>query len=405
MLNEDNKLFKKSQNIKRNGKMLSEDAIYRQLQQEIDQRTAIDFPAAESGADIRFLKHIFTPEEAQIAVHLSALPEPTKRIKKRVEKNGITISLEELEKILEDLYHKGAIMRNDQLFNNPKKKKYALIQFAVGLYEFQLDKLTKEVAKDAEDYIHEEMYKVFNKDGTGQIRTIPVEKALMPERNVSNYENIRAILNKKKGTIAVADCVCKQSLDLLEEPCKLGEIRNCCVMFDNIADIYLQEYPSAREVSKDEFFDLLNKWQKVGYVLQPENCNNPKFMCVCCGCCCGVLTGLKQFPKPAEVAISNYYAQVNPELCNGCETCLKRCQMNAIKMVDEKSTVDLDRCIGCGVCVPTCGMKAISLVRKEDASKPLAKGHFGMYVKIFMKKRGMLGALKMILKHLIGKKA
>jgi electron transport complex protein RnfB len=384
--------------------MISEDQIYRQLQQEIDKRTAIDFPKAESGADIRFLKHIFTPEEAKIAVHLSALPETPKRIHKRLKNYDIAISLEELENLLEGLFKKGAIMRNDQLFANSKNKKYALIQFAVGLYEFQLDKLNKEVAKDAEDYIHEELYKVFNKKGTGQIRTIPVEKALMPERYVGNYENIRQTINKKKGKISVMDCVCKQSLDLLEEPCKLGEIRNCCVTFDNLAELSLEGFPSAREVSKEELFELLEKWQKVGYVLQPENCIDPKFLCVCCGCCCGVLTGLKKFPKPAEVAITNYYAQVNPELCNGCETCLKRCQMDAIKMVNEKSTVDLDRCIGCGVCVPTCGMKAISLVRKDDASKPLAKSHFGMYVKIFMKKRGMFGAFKMILKHGFRKK-
>ena len=384
--------------------MLSEDQVFRQLQQEINDRTAIDFPEAESGSDIRFLKHIFTPEEANIAKHLSALLETPKRIKARLEKNGIMLSLEDLKEKLENLYHRGAIMRNDQLIRKSKKKRYGLIQFAVGIYEFQLDKLTKEVAKDAEDYIHEEMYKVFNKDGIGQIRTIPVEKALMPDRNVSDYDSIRSLLNKKKGTIAVADCVCKQSLDLLEEPCKLGDIRNCCVMFDNVADIYLQEYPSAREVTKDEFSNLLRQWQKVGYVLQPENCNDPKFMCVCCGCCCGVLTGLKQWPKPAEIVISNYFAQSNPELCNGCETCLQRCQMDAIAMVDGKSTVNLDRCIGCGACIPNCGIKAMTLVRKDNATKPLAKSHFGMYVKIFMKKRGMFGALKMILKYAFGKK-
>jgi hypothetical protein len=60
--------------------MISEDLIYRQLQQEIDKRTALDFPPAESGVDIRILKHLFTPEDAKIAVHISALPESAKRI-------------------------------------------------------------------------------------------------------------------------------------------------------------------------------------------------------------------------------------------------------------------------------------------------------------------------------------
>ncbi len=384
--------------------MISEDKVYRQLQQEIDERTAIDFPPAESGVDIKFLKHVFTPEEAKIAFHLSALPETPKKIHKRLKKNGIIIKLIELEELLELLFKKGAIMSNIQLFSKIKKMKYALVQFAVGIYEFQLDKQTKEFAQVAEDYIHEEIYKVFNKNGGAQIRTIPIEKALIPEKSIGVYENIMEIVKRKKGKIAVMDCVCKQSLDLLENPCKMGEIRNCCITFDHLATVHVQEYPSAREVSKEEFIELLKKWQKKGYVLQPENCEDPKFMCVCCGCCCGVLTGLKMFPKPAEEATSNYYAHSNSELCNGCETCLRRCQMEAIVMKDGKSVVDLDRCIGCGVCVPTCGMKAMHLTRKKGAKKPLAKSHIGMYVKIFMRTRGMFGALKMVVKHVLGKK-
>jgi Fe-S-cluster-containing hydrogenase component 2 len=315
------------------------------------------------------------------------------------------ISLENLEKMLDNFVERGLIVSSKFLFPKTKKKKYMLIQFAVGFYEFQLDKQTKEFARDAEDYIHEEFYKHFNKPPIpGQIRTIPIEKSLTPERHIGTYENIREIINKKKGLIAVADCVCKQSLDLLEEPCKLGDIRNCCLMFDGNAERYLQYFPSAREISKDELFELLKKFQKAGLVLQPANCEDPQFMCVCCGCCCGILTGLKIFPDPANHAISNHFAQSNPELCNGCETCLRRCQMDAIVMVNEKSTVNLDRCIGCGVCVPTCGMKAMSLKRKDKITKPPAKGQFGMYLRIMMKKRGLWSSLKMLTKYVIGKK-
>jgi len=50
---------------------ISEDSdIYRKLQKHLDQMP-IGFPRAESGSDIRLLKHLFTLEEAKIAIFLN----------------------------------------------------------------------------------------------------------------------------------------------------------------------------------------------------------------------------------------------------------------------------------------------------------------------------------------------
>jgi Fe-S-cluster-containing hydrogenase component 2 len=67
---------------------------------------------------------------------------------------------------------------------------------------------------------------------------------------------------------------------------------------------------------------------------------------------------------------SNYYAQVNAELCQGCETCVGRCPMEATRMDDGVSSVDLARCIGCGLCIPTCPENALSLAKKEQQFVP-----------------------------------
>jgi hypothetical protein len=53
--------------------------IYRDLQKRLD-RLPSGFPAMESGVEIRLLKHLFTPEEADMAAQLSMKPEPLKRI-------------------------------------------------------------------------------------------------------------------------------------------------------------------------------------------------------------------------------------------------------------------------------------------------------------------------------------
>jgi len=47
--------------------------IYRQLQRSLDEMP-VGFPASSSGVEIRILKRLFTPEEAGLAVALSALP-------------------------------------------------------------------------------------------------------------------------------------------------------------------------------------------------------------------------------------------------------------------------------------------------------------------------------------------
>ncbi|MFX0069651.1 MAG: 4Fe-4S ferredoxin, partial [Candidatus Hermodarchaeota archaeon] len=81
--------------------------VYRKLQQHLD-KLPIGYPSTESGVEIRILKHLFTPEEAKIAVNLRLIPEPLRKIYRRVKKTGI--SLEELEKHLDSMFRKGAIV-------------------------------------------------------------------------------------------------------------------------------------------------------------------------------------------------------------------------------------------------------------------------------------------------------
>ena len=38
----------------------------------------------------------------------------------------------------------------------------------------------------------------------------------------------------------------------------------------------------------------------------------------------------------------------------------------AIEIIEEKATINLDRCIGCGLCVTTCSAGALKLVKKPD---------------------------------------
>jgi hypothetical protein len=79
--------------------------IYRELQQHIDKSMPVGFPATESGAELRILKHLFSPEDARLALNLGPLPETLDEIYQRVKEIGMTI--EELEEKLDSLVMKS----------------------------------------------------------------------------------------------------------------------------------------------------------------------------------------------------------------------------------------------------------------------------------------------------------
>src|SRR5664279_4449644 len=83
------------------------DTLYRKLQQHLD-RMPVGFPATESGVEIRILRQLFTPEEAELALEASAIPEPAATIHRRVKGE---MTLDEVSGRLEEMADKGLILR------------------------------------------------------------------------------------------------------------------------------------------------------------------------------------------------------------------------------------------------------------------------------------------------------
>jgi hypothetical protein len=90
-----------------------------------------------------------------------------------VQKSGITITPKELEEMLDKLVNKGAIMGGRLFESKGKGKQYSLAQLAVGMFEFQAGRLTKDYVHDYEQYNREQFHKDFTGTKTLQIRTIP----------------------------------------------------------------------------------------------------------------------------------------------------------------------------------------------------------------------------------------
>jgi ferredoxin len=111
----------------------------------------------------------------------------------------------------------------------------------------------------------------------------------------------------------------------------------------------------------------------------------------------------KTYSKPVELFSANYYAEVDLNRCNGCGSCQKRCQMEALVIKEGKTHVNLDRCIGCGLCVTKCPNEAIELREKHQLIIP-PEDQQSLYTKIMIRKLGPVKALKAGIKIKLGLK-
>jgi electron transport complex protein RnfB len=377
--------------------MTVKEDVYFKLRKQLD-KMPISFPATESGVELRILKHLFTPEEAQIALHLNIIHEPIEKIFQRVKKANLSISEKELKNSLERLAEKGAIA--SRIKNG--KKSYSYLQFAIGMFEYQVDRMSQEFFQDCEEYLHMGFDNEFYKTKIPQLRPIPVSKSIPSNRPIAIYDDIRAIIQRTEGEFGVMNCICRQGKDLIGQSCQVTELRETCILFPNPTS-YFRRFNICRPLTKDEVLLKLDQAEEAGLVIQPGNTQNPNFICCCCGDCCGVLTMAKKYSKPSELFSSNYYAEIDPNKCNGCGSCLKRCQMEALVIKEGKMKVNLDRCIGCGLCVSKCPNEAIILKEKSQLTIP-PEDQQSLYTKIMIKKLGPIKTLKAGIKMKLGLK-
>ena len=370
--------------------------IYRQLQRHLDQ-SPVPFPETESGVEISLLKKLFDETEAKIALKLSAVPEPMDRISGRFKEGEF--SKEMLREKLEGLYHKGAIMA---LTDEKKGRLYSKLPLAVGIFEFQVNRITRELAEDFFTYEDEGFAEAFIGIRTKQMRTIPVNMDIKPEFLIGSYDNARAIIEGSPGPFGVMNCICRQAREKMGQKCQQTDILETCFTLGDSAT-YMKELGVAREISREEIIELIARAEGEGMVLQPANAKSPEFICCCCGCCCGVLTAAKKFPAPAEFVHSNFYAGIDPEKCTACGECMEICQLEALISVNNHTEVLRSHCIGCGNCVNVCANEAITLLKKEKETVP-PKDKDEMYRKMVMERFGVFGALKFMGKAVLGKK-
>jgi ferredoxin len=198
------------------------------------------------------------------------------------------------------------------------------------------------------------------------------------------------------------NCICQQGKDLVGKPCRQTNDREHCLTIGMAAESMVGR-GTARFITKDETLAFLDRADREGLVVEPQNTRDPIFICCCCGCCCGVLTTAKKLPNPASFFATNYRAAVDARSCDGCLVCETRCQMDAIACEDGAAAVKLERCIGCGLCVSACPTGALTLVLKPGARVP-PKDMGRLYGRMYRERFGTLAVVELIGKRLVGAK-
>jgi electron transport complex protein RnfB len=363
--------------------------IYVKLQKHLDNQ-AVGFPATRSGAEIKILKHIFTPGEAEIACCLSYKFEPLETIYSRA--GRLVGSTDELEKDLDRIQQKGGIETRIK----HGTKHYCNAPLVVGMYEFQSNRLTPEFIKDFDQYTSDKRFGLeFLSTKLPQMRTIPVAKSIHPQHNVSTFDEVTTLLLQAEDPFVIIECICRKKKSMAGKSCQKTDRQETCLAVGSMARMALLS-GNGREITRDEALAIIEQNQQQGLVLQPSNTQKAEFICSCCGCCCGVLGMHQDLPKPLDFWASNFYAAVDRETCDGCGACVKRCQVDAVSVSEKKqaAVVALDRCIGCGVCVPACPTRSITLVKKPAEVRP-PQTREDLHEIIAAGKKGRLGKLKL----------
>jgi len=329
---------------------------YEKLREFLDQ-FPIGFRKTQSGVEIEILKRLFTEEEAELATFLTIRPERANSIARRAGKK-----LVEIEHKLESMAKKGLIFRAQR----DNKTLYNSAPFMIGLYEYSVKRIDKELAQLFKEYYHAAGLEELGASNIPGFKVIPLEETIHTETTLFPYQKLEESIRNAR-VIAVTDCVCRKESQLLNEGCK--HPMETCLSFGTAAEYYI-ENEIGRKITSEEAIQIIKEADEAGLVHAGANSIHLSNICNCCPCCCISMKGMTQFGQDKQKFMNAVFESIiDEELCVACENCVERCPVKAIT-IEDIAIVNRDLCLGCGLCASVCPEEAISLKPREDCVEP-----------------------------------
>ncbi|MBC8496986.1 MAG: 4Fe-4S binding protein [Chloroflexi bacterium] len=205
------------------------------------------------------------------------------------------------------------------------------------------------------------------------------------ERKMSGLEAENALPNDTVMLLSEVEDMIDAATDIIVQPCdcrKLGE--NCdkpvetCIWLDEGARQALDR-GHGRQLTKGEAKTLLRWADKKGLMHTADSewgSRGLHAICNCCACDCYPFQAAQELGSKGVWPKSRYVAAHDPDLCDSCGACVKRCHFEAfyhdgsITEVDGKNKngvqYDPEKCWGCGLCANTCPEGAIVMTELVD---------------------------------------
>ncbi len=283
------------------------------------------------------LEDLLNPDQAQI---VAALPGTADDVAKQT-----GLDAEIVRKNLDDLFFAGVVFPKGD-YND---RQYFRFARSIGqLHDATQASRGRDVVKDREfyrlwhDFVMNEWYpamgKAFSQAPRPRIRIIPAYRAIKDLPDILPCEDIREVFKAQKR-IAVVPCSCRYRTTAVGEHCAHTAEEDLwqCIQVNRGAE-YALAREAGKELNLDEALALIDKIEEHGLLHTWHNntsLTGANVSCHCCRDCCmmAVPMDIVQEPLNKLWEKSRFIAVVNEEACIGCQTCVDRCQFDAIEMV------------------------------------------------------------------------
>lgn len=331
--------------------------IYERLRQKLDSLTK-GYPKTEQGSELSFLKKVFSPEDAEIFIKMKrGFHTPTEAAA------DLGLSVDETVKKLESMGNRGLLYFE----NVGGQKKYRIIPFIHGIWEFNVDRIEPADAINMGQYYANGYGKVLMDYSIPIARVVPIRRDVVKDNKLLTEDDIEAVI-KKQTLIVATDCACRKVATFSKRHCSCTDELNICMMFGAAGQYAIDTgIGHPRVLTNEQALNVLRRDDDVGYFIQLSHARTCGGFCSCSKCHCGFLMAAKIHHGTGFESWSNYKCTKDSESCIDCGKCADRCPPKAMTVSEKDEVVfDKDRCFGCGLCVTACPTDSLILERKPD---------------------------------------